>query len=70
MNYREVARKLSGLGCIELTRTGGRSHRKWHNPAANRSTVLPDRGARDLKMSTLRAAVRQLEIAWTASESA
>jgi mRNA interferase HicA len=62
MTYREVARKLSALGCHELPRTGGGSHRKWHNPATNRSTVLPDWGSRDLKTGTVRGAVRQLGI--------
>jgi predicted RNA binding protein YcfA (HicA-like mRNA interferase family) len=46
------------------------SHRKWHNPATNRSTVVPDWGGRDLKMGTVRGAVRQLGIEWSAFESA
>jgi hypothetical protein len=40
------------------------------NPANNQSTVLPDHGARDLKIGTLRAAVRQLGLDWAAFESA
>jgi predicted RNA binding protein YcfA (HicA-like mRNA interferase family) len=64
MKYREVARKLTALGCNEMRRTGGGSHRKWHNPAAGRSTVVPDWGSRDLKTGTIRAAVRQLGIDW------
>lgn len=60
MKYREAARKLTALGCREVPRRGGGSHRKWTNPAADRSTVLPDHGGRELKLGTLRAAVRQL----------
>ena len=70
MTYREAARKLSALRCRELPRKGGGSHRKWHNPATGRSTVLPDWGGRDLKSGTLRAAVRQLGIDWSAFENA
>ena len=64
MKYREVARKLSVLGCVEIARTGGGSHRKWLNPANNKSTVVPDWGGRDLKMGTVRAVVRQLGLDW------
>ena len=66
MNYRVVARKLRSLGCEEIPRTGGGSHRKWRNPANGRATVLPDWGGRDLKPGTLRAAVRQLGLDWAA----
>lgn len=69
MTYRDAARKLVTLGCHEIPRTGGGSHRKWHNPATSRSTVLPDWGGRDLKMGTVRGAVRQLGIEWSAFES-
>lgn len=31
MTYREVTRKLKALGCQELLRRGGGSHRKWLN---------------------------------------
>ena len=64
MTYREVARKLVALGCVEVPRKGGGSHRKWLNPANSRSTVLPDWGGRDLKLGTIRAAVRQLGLDW------
>lgn len=70
MTYREAARKLSTLGCHEIARRGGGSHRKWTNPASGRSTVLPDHGGRDLKLATLRAAVRQLGLDWVAFEQA
>ena len=42
MKYREIARKLTSLGCTEVPRKGDGDHRKWHNPVTNRSTVVPD----------------------------
>ena len=70
MTYREAARKLTALGCQEIPRRGGGFHRKWTNPATNRSTVIPDNGGRDLKLGTLRAAVRQLGLDWVAFQQA
>ena len=70
MKYREVARKLGVLGCREIARRGGGSHRKWHNPASGRSTVVPDWGGRDLKLGTVRAAVRQLGLEWNDFDTA
>jgi len=70
MTYREVARKLRALNCVELPRRGRGSHRKWHNPATGRATVLPDWGARDLRLGTVRAAVGQLGVAWERFERA
>lgn len=64
MNYAEVARKLERLGCHEVPRKGGGSHRKWRNPASNRSTVVPDWRGRDLKLGTIRGAVKQLALDW------
>ena len=64
MKYREVVRKLSVLGCQERVRKGGGSHRKWINPISQQATVIPDWGNRDLKLGTIRAAVRQLGIDW------
>ena len=64
MTYREAARKLRDLGCHEVERAGGGSHRKWRNPATAKSTVLPDWGGKELKVGTLRAAVRQLGLTW------
>jgi mRNA interferase HicA len=66
LKYRDVARKLQSLGCHEIARHGGGSHRKWHNPASGRSTVVPDWSGRDLKLGTLRAAIRQLGLDWDA----
>ena len=65
MTYREVSRKLARLGCQELPRRSGGSHRKWLNPQTQRATVVPDWGSRDLKLGTLRALVRQLGIEWS-----
>ena len=70
MRYREVARKLATLGCYEVPRKGGGSHRKWVTASNNRSTVIPDWGGKDLKLGTVRAAVRQLGLDWNAFQSA
>ena len=64
MTYREVARKLTTLGCRELERRGGGSHRNWFNPDSQRATVVPDWGGKDLKLGTVRSVVRQLGIDW------
>ena len=64
MTYLEAARKLQEMGCEELKRRSGGSHRKWFNPENGRGAVLPDWGSKDLKEGTLRAAVRQLGIDW------
>jgi predicted RNA binding protein YcfA (HicA-like mRNA interferase family) len=64
MTYREATRKLIALGCQELPRRGGGSHRKWLNPQTQKVTSLPDWGGRDLKLGTIRSAVRQLGIEW------
>ena len=70
MTYREVARQLTSLGCQEVPRKGGGSHRKWINPATSRSTVVPDWGGRDLKFGTIRGVVRQLGLNWNDFERA
>ena len=64
MTYREIVRKLRSLGCQELPRRSGGSHRKWHSPTTGGATVLPDWGSKDLKLGTVRAAVRDLGIEW------
>ena len=64
MKYRDIARKLAALGCLERERRGGGSHRKWFNPKSNQGLVIPDWGSRDLKTGTVRSAVRQLGIDW------
>jgi predicted RNA binding protein YcfA (HicA-like mRNA interferase family) len=64
VKYREVARKLRTLGCEELPRRSGTSHRKWYNPLADRIAPVPNWGNKDLKMGTLRHIVRQLGLDW------
>jgi predicted RNA binding protein YcfA (HicA-like mRNA interferase family) len=64
MTYREVVQRLRQLGCTELPRRGGGSHRKWYNPATERVTVIPDWGGSDLRNGTLRAVVKQLGLSW------
>ena len=64
MKYQTVAAKLTRLGCVEIPRHGGGSHLKWHNPANNRVTVVPDWGKKELKLGTVRAVVRQLGLDW------
>ncbi|MBI4963641.1 MAG: type II toxin-antitoxin system HicA family toxin [Desulfomonile tiedjei] len=64
MTYRHVTLKLIALGCTELPRRGGGSHRKWLNPQTQRAAILPDWGNRDLKIGTVRTAIRQLGIEW------
>ncbi|MBX5491629.1 MAG: type II toxin-antitoxin system HicA family toxin [Chloroflexi bacterium] len=70
MTYRELARKLRALGCRELPRRGGGSHRKWLNTATGQATIVPDWGSKDLKLGTVRAIVRQLGLDWAAFEEA
>lgn len=70
MTYREAVRKLTVLGCREIPRRRGGSHRKWTNPANSQSTTLPDHGSKDLKEGTLRSAVRRLGLDWAAFQSA
>jgi predicted RNA binding protein YcfA (HicA-like mRNA interferase family) len=64
MKYREISRKLKALGCEEIPRRGAGSHRVWHNPATDHIAPLPDWGAKNLKLGTLRAVIRQLGLDW------
>ena len=66
MNYREVTKKLRNLGCVELGRKGGGSHRKWYNPTKNPIVIVsvPDWGSKDLKTGTLRSIVKNLGFEW------
>ena len=64
MRYRDAARKLAELGCYEIPRRGGGSHRRWFNPEAQKDAVLPDWGGRDLKIGPLRSPIRQLGLGW------
>ena len=40
-NYREVAKRLRGLG-FAFDRQAAGSHEIWYNPATNRYTTLPN----------------------------
>jgi mRNA interferase HicA len=62
MKYRDVTRKLKKLGCQELPRRGGGSHRKWYNSKTDKLTVLPDWSGKDLKLGTIKAVIKQLGI--------
>ena len=64
MRYRDAAVKLTSLGCYEIRRRRTGSHRRWFNPEAQKDAVLPDWGAKDLKIGTLRSAIRQLGLDW------
>ncbi|HLA96633.1 MAG TPA: type II toxin-antitoxin system HicA family toxin [Pyrinomonadaceae bacterium] len=66
MRYREIEKKLRKLGCVEVRRRGGGSHRKWHNPAQSPIVVVavPDWGSKDLKTGTLRSIVKDLGFEW------
>ena len=70
MRYREASKKLKRLGCEELPRRSGGSHRKWLNPVYGKATVIPDWGKKDLKSGTLPSAIQQLGIAWDEFEKA
>jgi predicted RNA binding protein YcfA (HicA-like mRNA interferase family) len=62
MNYWELTRKLKILGCKELPRRRGGSHRKWINPVSGKGTVVPDWGKKDLKQGSVRGILKQLGI--------
>ena len=66
MRYREVEKKLRKLGCLELRRKGGGSHRKWINQQQQPivPVAVPDWGSKDLKSGTLRAIVKDLGLDW------
>ena len=60
MTYSELTRKLRALGCV-LKRQAKGSHEIWHNPRANRSTVIPNHPG-DLPKGTVAAILKQLQI--------
>jgi predicted RNA binding protein YcfA (HicA-like mRNA interferase family) len=60
VTHAELSRKLRGLGCV-LKRQGKGSHEIWHNPAVNRSTVIPGHPG-DIPAGTLHAILKQLGI--------
>ena len=64
MKYREIVKKLKKLGCKEISRRGGGSHRKWYNPKTHSIVPIPDWGSKDLKIGTLRQIIKQLDLNW------
>jgi len=62
MNYKELTRRLQVLGCKEIPRRGGGSHRKWINLALGKGAVILDWGKKDLKTGTIKGIVKQLGI--------
>ena len=61
MTYRELTRKLKSLGC-EFDRQSRGSHEIWRNPATGNRTTIPNWGGRDLRLGTIRAIMRDLEL--------
>ncbi|MDZ7616246.1 MAG: type II toxin-antitoxin system HicA family toxin [Patescibacteria group bacterium] len=59
--YREVARRLRGFGW-NFDRPGPGSHEVWRHSATGRHVTLPHH-ARDMAEGTLRAILREAEIA-------
>jgi mRNA interferase HicA len=64
VNYKDLSKKFLALGCEEIPRRRGGSHRKWLNPATHKGTVVPDWGSKDLKTGTVRSVLRQLGISF------
>ncbi|MDE0041112.1 MAG: type II toxin-antitoxin system HicA family toxin [Candidatus Poribacteria bacterium] len=64
MKYREIAKKLKKLGCVNLTKRNTGSHRKWHNHITGKTASFPDWGPKDLKTGTVRGPIKQLGIDW------
>jgi predicted RNA binding protein YcfA (HicA-like mRNA interferase family) len=64
MKYKEVVKRLKQMGCEEIPRKGGGSHRKWYNPKNKAVVPIPDWGNKDLKLGTLRQIIRQLDLDW------
>ncbi|MCL6643288.1 MAG: type II toxin-antitoxin system HicA family toxin [Candidatus Bipolaricaulota bacterium] len=61
MTYRELTKKLRGLGC-EFVRQGPGSHEIWWNPANRRFTTIPRHEGRDMPRGTMRKILRDLDI--------
>ena len=40
------------------------AYKNWINPKNGKIAPLPDWGSKDLKLGTLRAVIRQLELDW------
>ena len=62
MKYRQIAKKLTKLGCEEIESRRSGSHRIWFNPDTGAETCIPDWRGKDLKQPTLRSALKKLGI--------
>jgi predicted RNA binding protein YcfA (HicA-like mRNA interferase family) len=61
MKYRELAKRLKKLGCLEERQASG-SHTVWVNSMTGQKAIIPDWGSKDLKPGTVRGILRQLGI--------
>ena len=61
MNYRELTRKLRRLGC-EFDRQGRGDHEIWLKPNTRMRTTIPNWQGRDMRIGTIRAILRDLDI--------
>lgn len=61
MNYNELTRRLSNLGCT-FRRTAKGSHEIWWRSERKRYTTIPRHGNKDIKTGTLKKILRDLEI--------
>ena len=61
MNYHELTRRLTRLGCTLDRRTRG-SHEIWINPAKKTRTTIPNWGSHELKTGTITGILRDLGI--------
>ena len=59
MKYRDLSKRLRELGCEQIC-DGAGSHRIWWNPAQDRYTTIPDWGAKDIRIGTVRRILRDL----------
>lgn len=61
MTYRELTRKLKKLGCV-FDRQGSGDHEIWINLTTRSRTTIPNWRSRDLRVGTVRAIMRDLDI--------
>jgi predicted RNA binding protein YcfA (HicA-like mRNA interferase family) len=61
LNYRELARKLRGSGCVPDRYAKG-SHEIWINLKTGARTTVPNWGSRGLKQGTISRILRDLGI--------
>lgn len=61
MKYSELTKKLRRLGA-ELYRQGKGSHEVWWLLASGKRTTIPNHGSRELRASTLREILRDLDL--------